>query len=117
MSAFSKMAIAKRYFPQAKIVADRFHVIRELDHQCMQVYQKLEPAIKNHRGLFAILRTKPENPSEKKRIKRNEFKKKHPAIEVIYPFKQQLHQLLMHKNKQKMNVENLFFSSSSVLNN
>ncbi len=30
--------IIQRYFPNAKIVADRFHVIRLMLHQCMQTY-------------------------------------------------------------------------------
>jgi transposase len=36
-------ALIKRYFPNAKIVADRFHVIRLMFHQCMQTYQERKP--------------------------------------------------------------------------
>jgi len=32
----------KKYFPNAKIVADRFHVIRLMQHQCMSSPEKLK---------------------------------------------------------------------------
>ena len=45
--------LIQRYFPNAKIVADRFHVIRLMLHQCMQTYQEIDPKMKNQRGLLA----------------------------------------------------------------
>lgn len=39
-------AIVKKHFPNAKIVADRFHVIRLLQHQCMMTYRELSGKIK-----------------------------------------------------------------------
>lgn len=43
-------SIVKKYFPNAKIVADRFHVIRLLQHQCMMTYRELSNKVKNNRG-------------------------------------------------------------------
>ena len=91
-------SIIKKYFPNAKIVADRFHVIRQLNQQCMQVYQQLDPNLKYHRGLLAALRTKPNNLSEKKRSTRDAYLAANPAIAAVYSFKQELHQLLMMKH-------------------
>jgi len=90
-------SIIKRYFPQAKIVADRFHVIRLINHQCMKAYQQLDPTIKHQRGLLALLRTNPDKLSPKRRLKRDNYFAKQPTIAAIYQFKQQLHQLLMYK--------------------
>jgi len=92
--------LVQSYFPQAKIVADRFHVIRLMLHQCMQTYQEIDPKIKHQRGLLAALRTNPDNLSAKRLHRRDEYLKQHPAIEAIYEFKRRLHVLLMKKTVQ-----------------
>lgn len=93
--------IVQRYFPKAKIVADRFHVIRLLNHMCLQSYQEIDPAMKYQRGLLAALRTNPENLTEKRLAKRDEYLKQQPIISAIYEFKQKIHRLLMKKTMQK----------------
>lgn len=92
--------LIQRYFPNAKIVADRFHVIRLMLHQCMQTYQEIDPKMKNQRGLLAALRINPENLNGKYLKKRDDYLKQHPAINAIYQFKQQLRELLMKKTLQ-----------------
>lgn len=92
--------LIQRYFPNAKIVADRFHVVRLMLHQCMQTYQELDPKMKYHRGLLAALRTNPENLSPKRLELRNSYLNTQPIIDAIYQFKQRLHQLLMKKTLQ-----------------
>jgi len=89
--------IVQEYFPQAKIVADRFHVVRLLLHQCMQTYQEIDPKIKYQRGLLAALRTKPDNLTAERLRRRDDYLKQQPAIEAIYQFKQQCYRLLMKK--------------------
>lgn len=93
----SYQSIAQQHFPNALIVADRFHVIRQLNHQCMQVYQQMDPTLKYQRGLLNALRTKPENLMQKQLNKRNDYFRNQPGIEAVYAFKQRLHQLLMQK--------------------
>lgn len=87
----------KKYFPNAMIVADRFHVIRLIHHMFMQTYQAIEPGIKNKRGLLAALRTNPDNLSMERLKRRDQFLEEQPAIEAMYHFKRQLHRLLMKK--------------------
>jgi len=89
--------LIQQYFPNAKIVADRFHVIRLMHHMCMQTYQEIDPKMKNKRELLAALRANPENLSTKKLEKRNEYLKEQPIIESIYQFKRELRNLLMKK--------------------
>ncbi|RAP34332.1 ISL3 family transposase [Legionella quinlivanii] len=93
----SYRSIIKKYFPNALIVADRFHVIRLMQHQCMMTYRELCSEIKNNRGILALLRTRPDNLSEEKKKQRDAFLAQHPAIEAIYQFQQQLHTLLMKR--------------------
>ena len=92
-------SIIKKYFPNAKIVADRFHVIRQLNQQCLQVYQQLDPGLKYHRGLLGALRARPDKLNSKKKALRDEYLKIHPAIAAVYSFKQELHHLLMIKHR------------------
>jgi hypothetical protein len=44
-------SLIKRYFPNAKILADRFYVIRLLNQMCLH-----RSSMKHHRGLLATLR-------------------------------------------------------------
>ena len=99
--------LVQQYFPNAKIVADRFHVIRLMQHMCMQTYQDIDPKMKNKRGILISLRTNPENLTAKRLQKRNEYLKKQPAIEAIYQFKQQLRRLLMKKTLVKRNCKRI----------
>ena len=90
-------SLVKKYFPNALIVADRFHVIRLMQHQCMMTYRELSREVKSNRGILALLRTRPDNLTPAKQAKRDSFLAQNPAIEAIYHVQQQLHQLLMNK--------------------
>jgi transposase len=92
--------LIQKYFPKAKIVADRFHVIRLMLHQCMQTYQEIDPKIKNKRGILSALRTNPDNLSIKGLAKRDTYLKEQPVIDAIYRFKRKLHRLMMKKCMQ-----------------
>jgi transposase len=93
-------SLIKRYFPNAKIVADRFHVIRLMLHQCMKTYQEIDPTMKHQRGLLAALRTNPKNLTAERLKQRDEYLKQHPAIQSIYQFKSKLYRVLMKKTMQ-----------------
>jgi transposase len=89
--------LIRKYFPKAKIVSDRFHVIRLLLHQCVQTYQEIDPKIKKKRGIISVLRTNPDNLSIKGLAKRDAYLKEQPIINAIYQFKRRLHGLMMKK--------------------
>jgi transposase len=99
--------IAKHYFPNAKVVADRFHVIRLINHLAMQAYTSIDPTIKYNRGLLAVLRTHPERLSSKRKQLRDYYFQNNKAIEAIYAFKQQLHSLLMIKHQTQQECQEL----------
>jgi transposase len=90
-------ALIKRYFPNAKIVADRFHVIRLMLQMCMQTYQEIDPKIKNYHRLLAALRTHPDNLTPKRLKRRDDYLAQQPAIQAIYLFKRKPHHLLTRK--------------------
>ena len=90
-------SLVKKHFPNALIGADRFHVIRLIQYQCMMTYRTLSSQVKNNRGILALLRTRPDNLTPEKTLKRDTFLAQNPAIDAIYQFQQQLHRLLMNK--------------------
>lgn len=89
----------KRHFPKALIVADRFHVLRLVEHAFMQTCQSINPCIKYQRGILAMLRTSPENLTFEKSNKLSLFLKDNPVINALYHFKRTLLQLLKHKHQ------------------
>ena len=93
--------IAKEYFPNALIVADRFHVIRLVNHAFMEAYKYFEPKIKSHRGLLAALRTNPENLNYARRKNRDKLFRECPSVKALYDFKVKLCHLLMYKKRTK----------------
>ncbi len=100
-------SIVKKHFPNAKIVADRFHVIRLMQHQCMMTYRELSSHVKSNRGIMALLRTRPDNLTPPKRIKRDTFLAENPAIDAVYQFQQRLHTILMQKTLTKIRCRKL----------
>lgn len=93
----SYRALVKKHFPKAKIVADRFHVIRLLHHQCMKVNRLIAPDVKFQRHLMLVLRKPIHQLNEKQQYRQRQLFDHYPALEAIYHFQCQLHELLMHK--------------------
>ena len=94
-------SIVRKYFPHAMIVADRFHVVRLMQHQCMKSFKELSDDIKYNRGVLAALRTKPERLTEERKALRDSFFKENPVIESLYLFQQRIHELLLKKMMTK----------------
>ena len=93
-------SIVKKHFPNAKIVADRFHVIRWVNHQFLKAWQQLDPAGRKNRGLLSLMRRHEENLKEEQRLNLRQYLKAHGVLEVIYDFKQELCRLLKIKHQK-----------------
>ncbi len=92
-------SLVKHYFPNAKIVADRFHVIRLLNHLCMKTYQQIDPTLKYQRGLLTLFRRKPNHLSAHQQYRLEHYLEQQPASEAVYHFQQRLYRLLMKKHR------------------
>ena len=94
----SYRAVVRRHFPNAKIVADRFHVIRVIQQHFMDLVRQIVPQVKNHRGYLAALRTRPEKlfPAQKATLQK--LFADHPALEPIYQQMNKTSQLMRTKN-------------------
>lgn len=88
-------AIARKHFPNAKIVADRFHVIRLVNHHFMKVWQLIDPEGRKNRGLLSLMRRHEERLEARQRINLKSYLALYPALGVIWEFKQKLTRLLL----------------------
>ena len=99
--------ICRKHFPNAKIVADRFHVIRLVNHHFLKAWQSIDPEGRKNRGLLSLMRRHETalSPEQKKRLFR--YFEKIPALWIIWEFKQRLVQLLLVKRQTKRECRKL----------
>jgi transposase len=62
-------ALVRKHFPKAKIVADRFHVIRLINHHFLACWRAIDPAGAKHRGLLSLMRRHRHNLKPEQRTK------------------------------------------------
>ena len=94
-------AVARKHFPNARIVADRFHVIRLINHHFLACWREIDPVASKHRGLVSLMRRHRHNlkPEQKERLEK--YLEQHPLLKLIYRFKQKLCYLLLKKHRSK----------------
>jgi transposase len=94
--------LVKKYFPNAKIVADRFHVIRWINHQFLRTWGDFDPVMRKNRGMLSLMRRHPWNLSPDQHMRLEEyFAKDCPALRAIYEFKNGLVELLIKKHQNQ----------------
>ncbi len=95
----SYRSLVRKYFPNAKIVADRFHVIRLVNHHFLNSWKLIDPVGAKSRGLLSLMRRHQKNLKSPEQFERlMSYLKQFPGLQAIYLFKQQLCQLLLHKH-------------------
>lgn len=90
--------IAQRFFPNAKIVADRFHVIRIVNHHFLKVWQAIDPLGRKSRGLLSLMRRHQDKLEASHQLKLRDYFSRLPALGAVWDFKQKLSRLLLVKN-------------------
>jgi len=100
-------AIARKYFPNAKIVADRFHVIRLINHHFRASWREIDPVGSKHRGLVSLLRRHHHNLQPEQQLRLERYLDEHPLLKLIYRFKQKLCYLLLKKHRTRKQCERL----------
>jgi transposase len=93
--------LVRQYFPNAKIVSDRFHVIRVVQQHFLETWKQLDPVGRKNRGLLSLMRRKAENlsPDQQKRLEA--YLQANPAVRVVYEAKEELCALLREKHRTK----------------
>lgn len=91
-------ALIRKHFPNAKIVADRFPVIRLVNFHFLAAWRAIDPEGSRDRGLLSLMRQHEKNirPKQQQRLAR--YLQAHPELEPVYAFKQKLCQLLLSRH-------------------
>ena len=92
-------SIIQKYFPNAMIVADRFHVIRLINHQFLNLWRLLDPSGSRNRGLLSLMRRHYHNLKAEQAQRLTAYLQTIPALKIIYDFKQRLTTLLLLKHR------------------
>jgi transposase len=100
-------ALVRKHFPQARIVADRFHVIRTVNHHFLACWKQIDPVGARHRGLVSLMRRHRHNLSIPQHERLSAYLREHPALEAIYRFKQRLTYLLLEKGRNHKRCQKL----------
>ena len=108
-------SIAKKHFPHALIVADRFHVIRLVNHHFLKTWQLLDPEGKNNRGLLSLIRRHRWNLKPDQAEKLYKYLRSKPGLEAIYDFKQHLNQILLFKHQNQKDCRPLSYQFLSMV--
>jgi transposase len=99
-------SIARKHFTNAMIVADRFHVVKLVNHHFLKTWADLDEVGRKNRGLLSLMRRHEYNLSEEQRIRLRGYLKKNSGLEAIYDFKQKMMRLVLarvtHKSQARV---------------
>ena len=80
----SYRSLIRRCFPNARIVADRFHVVRIVQYHFMELFRSIAAQIHHQRPILAALRKRPENLTADQRQRLETLFAQYPSLEVLY---------------------------------
>jgi transposase len=100
-------AIVRKHFPNARIVADRFHVIRLINHHFLNCWRDLDSVGSRNRGLLSLMRRHRHNLRPEQQVRLASYLGTRPALELIYRFKQRLTYLLLKKHRTRRQCQSL----------
>jgi len=86
--------IAQQYFPNAMIVADRFHVIRLVNQHFLKLWQQYDPEGRKNRGLLSLMRRHHWRLSAVQKERLHQYLAQSPVLKALYFAKQQLNGFL-----------------------
>ena len=75
--------IARKYFPNAIIVADRFHVVRLINHHFLKAWKQQDEQGRKNRGLLSLMRRHQWHLSDENHVKLMAYLAQYP---VLKPF-------------------------------
>lgn len=90
-------SLVKKYFPNATIVADRFHVIRLINNHFLKAWRELDPGVAWNRGMLSLMRRHKKNLRSDQAERLRKYFESRPDIAAIYHFKQELCAMLTRK--------------------
>lgn len=94
-------AMIKRWFPNAAIVADRFHAVRLAGLHLMRVARQLCPQLGWNRSWLGLLRMRSDRLDPEQRLRLKKLFELHPQLQGVYQMKERLCRLLCLKHLSK----------------
>ena len=113
----SYKALVKKHFPRALIVADRFHVIRLVNHRFLETWKILDPLGRQNRGLVSLFRRKPSNLSLFQKLNLRRYLRSKPGLEALYDFKNEIYNILMNRGVQKKQMRQIITKYFEIIKN
>jgi len=92
--------LIKKYFPNAILVSDRFHVVRIVMHHFIEQAKELAP-LKHNRGYLRVLRKRPQNLTASQQHRLAKLLKRYPVLEPLYNKMREICDLLNKKGQAK----------------
>lgn len=89
--------IARKYFPNAIIVADRFHVVRLVNQHWLKIWKEHDPLGRVNRGLISLMRRHAWNLKPVQELRLAQYLEPFPVLKALYLAKQRLMQFLLLK--------------------
>lgn len=99
--------IARQYFPNAVIVADRFHVIRLVNQHFLKLWQSQDPDGRKNRGLLSLMRRHHWKLGEPQKARLHQYLAQYPVLQSLYFAKQQLAGFLVMKHLKAKRAKQL----------
>src|SRR5690554_633519 len=93
--------IAQQYFPNAMIVADRFHVVRLVNQHFLKLWQQHDPEGRKNRGLLSLMRRHHWKLSAVQKERLHQYLAQSPTLQALYFAKQQLNGFLGMKSLKR----------------
>lgn len=90
-------SIARRYFPNATIVADRFHVVRLINQHFLKAWQQHDPEGRKNRGLLSLMRRHRWRLSGEQHENLMAYLADYPVLRALYFAKHQLMKYMLLK--------------------
>lgn len=99
--------IVRRYFPNAQIVADRFHVVRLVNQHFLKLWQQQDPEGRKQRGLLSLMRRHQWNLSVEQQTRLAQYLEPYPVLKALYRAKQRLMRFLLMKTVKAKRAQRL----------
>lgn len=103
----SYRAIVRKYFPNARIVSDRFHVVRTVLRHFLETWKQLDPDGRRNRGLLSLMRRHASKLRPDQKLRLDRYLDANPAIRILYEAKESLCTLLNIKHRTKKQCQPL----------
>ncbi|XHR30061.1 MAG: ISL3 family transposase [Chthoniobacteraceae bacterium] len=94
-------ALIRKWFPNARIVADRFHVIRVVIHHFMALARAIAPDLKNNIASLAVLRKAPHKLTPVQTLRLERLFATYPALQPLHTEMHRLRALLNQKHRRR----------------